>query len=107
MSSTQSAWPMEKSSDPEIERWTNGGKYPSKKHKGEEEVASIENDLISCYLIQLVPQRKGTEEMQSETKEKDVKLTLNLKTPHLYDQGEDGACAFFFKSLFDAYGEIG
>jgi hypothetical protein len=56
----------------------------------------MENQLKASYSIVLVPQIKVSQEERKETKENTpLKISLNFDHPELYDQGEDGACAFF------------
>lgn len=67
------AWGMEVPSDPEMEK-----------------------QLKTSYSIVPVPQIKVSQEERKEaTENTPLTLSLNLDHPALYDQGEDGACAFF------------
>lgn len=56
----------------------------------------MENQLKTSYSIVFVPQTKGSQaEVMGPQSNKPIKLSLNLDHPELYDQGNDGACAFF------------
>lgn len=56
----------------------------------------FENKLSSSYDIVTVSSIKESKEERKKTScYKEVKLSLHLNSPEIYNQGEDGACSFF------------